>query len=203
MKFCGVLMTMFLIAVPTDGHDGRDREPNPQMIVLRAMTKRVLPRPTGATVRFTHVPRSTVQAPLVFGDGADKTEQKLRIRVQEFLSLMVTDNDIKLYDFLDRDARKGYGEVGQFIEFRNSCRELGGSTLRAFAITEVGFLTGGLFSIVRGCGDYFDGVEHKYLASNVEAVYEDGEWYFRSLIGADYVFGVPPKRCSSSWPYEF
>jgi hypothetical protein len=49
--------------------------------------------------------------------------------------------------------------------------------------------------MVKGCAEYTDSKKKKHLESQVEAVYENNDWYFSSIITASVGFGTKAKKC--------
>lgn len=52
------------------------------------------------------------------------------------------------------------------------------------------------WGIIVGCGEYVERGRKRRLESQVEAIYENDEWYFSSLITISSSFGQKPQKCS-------
>lgn len=69
--------------------------------------------------------------------------------------------------------------------------------LSRFVVTEVYLLYADYYWMIKGCGEYIEKGKKKCLESQIEAVYENNDWYFSSLIGASVGFGTKPTKCST------
>jgi hypothetical protein len=120
--------------------------------------------------------------------------ENLKERFNIFLAFQKEKNYAKLYDMLAQEQRKAITKEF-FVETYQNLEKNDDDRLTNFGIKRVGLLQQSDFGIVEGCGEYTKNKKKKYYESQVEAVYENDDWYFRSLIGASVGFGTPLKKC--------
>lgn len=125
-----------------------------------------------------------------------KTREKLNKRISMLISFQKEKNYGGLYEMLANEQRKGSGSKESFIKTYKTFDKKGSENLTNFSIKELGlFEPTNDFALVLGCGEYTKNKKKKYYESQVEAVYENNDWYFRSLIGASVGFGTEIKKC--------
>lgn len=135
----------------------------------------------------------------IFADVPEKNRERLKERLQTLISFQQMSNYEKIYELMSEDVKKT-GSKESFVKThkeydetfeRDGLRIL----LLKFSPKDVYSLYQDYYWMINGCGEYLDSKKKKYYESQVEAVYEDGDWYFRSLIGVSVGFGTPLKKC--------
>jgi hypothetical protein len=124
----------------------------------------------------------------------NKSRERLKQRLEDFLIHHQRKEYEQLYGLLAKEQREGYGSVEKFIEFKKSADKTG-ELLLAFSAKSFSVSSAGNEALIIGCGKYQTDHKKHWLQSQVEAVYENGDWYFRSLIGTSAGFGTSPKKC--------
>nr|HQU82897.1 hypothetical protein [Pyrinomonadaceae bacterium] len=132
-------------------------------------------------------------------ENAKANEQKdygkLRERFNIFLDFQKQKNYEQLYEMLAQEQRKASTKEN-FIEIYQNSDKTNDDQLNAFIIKKIGVLGLSNFGIVEGCGQYIENKKKKSYDSKVEVVFENGDWYFRSLIGVNTSFNSKAKKCS-------
>lgn len=122
--------------------------------------------------------------------------ERLKERLQILLKSDEQKDYEKLYELLAEEQRNSYGSKGSFIKFKTTADSIAKQRLTKFIAREFSLTPLGNEAIIIGCGEYVRKGKKKLLESQVEAVYENNDWYFRSLIGVSDGFGTKAKKCS-------
>jgi hypothetical protein len=124
----------------------------------------------------------------------DQQRQRLKYRLRIFSIYDHQKQYQKLYALLAKEERKGYGSWEKFAEFKKHANQ-SGELLVSFSAKSFLLTSSRNYALIVGCGKYQSDNKTEYIDSQVEAVYESGDWYFRSLIGVSAAFGTEPKKC--------
>jgi hypothetical protein len=128
----------------------------------------------------------------VFSDVPMETREKLKERLQT-LSNFQKDKDYEnLYPLLEENKNDS---KDFFIERQQSVDKIGGSRLIKFIPQDVYLLSPSDLWMIRGCGEYVKNGKKSYLESVVEAIYENDNWFFSSLIRENTAFGLKTRKC--------
>lgn len=124
-------------------------------------------------------------------------EKNARERLEKRLQLLVTFQKSREYDKLFELLTKNEKETkDSFIKLEKSFDQAGRAELIEFSLENIFLLEpDNNWAIIKGCGQYKNKHKNKSYESNVEAVYENNDWYFSSLIVANVGFGRKAKKC--------
>ena len=123
-----------------------------------------------------------------------RTRERLKERLQVLIELQKAKNYEKLYSLL---TTNGTDSKESFIKSNETLDALGRAELLIFIPKETYLLEpGNDWGFIKGCGEYVEKGKKKYFESQVESAYENGDWYFRSLIGVSGGNGTKVKKCS-------
>jgi hypothetical protein len=124
----------------------------------------------------------------------DQQRERLRYRLRIFSLYDQQKQYQKLYTLLAKEQREGYGSWEKFAEFKKHANQ-SGELLVSFSARSFLLASSRDYALIVGCGKYQRDNKTEYIESQVEAVYESGDWYFRSLVGVSAAFGTEPKKC--------
>lgn len=124
-----------------------------------------------------------------------QVREKLKERLRIFLDFQKERNYQELYEMLAKEQKNGSGTKESFVKIYQTSEKID-ERLTNFIAKDLGlFQPSNDFAVIFGCGEYTKNKRRKYYESQVEAVYENDDWYFRSLIGASVGLGTPLKKC--------
>lgn len=119
-------------------------------------------------------------------------EEKLKKRLETFLSFQTKRKNAKVYEMLEKKAREYYKNKDNYIKSRAYLDETPGLKFTDFQAPEFNILEKFYdYALIFGCGEFTENNIKTYYKSYVEAVYENDNWYFRSLIGGS----IPLREC--------
>ncbi|MEZ5429250.1 MAG: hypothetical protein R2747_23585, partial [Pyrinomonadaceae bacterium] len=88
------------------------------------------------------------------------------------------------------------GSKESFVKFKTTADSISEQRLTKFIAKEFNLTPLDNEAIIIGCGQYVRKEKKRMLESQVEAVFENNDWYFRSLVGVSIGFGTKAKKCS-------
>jgi hypothetical protein len=125
-----------------------------------------------------------------------KARERLQFRLSMFIEYQTMRDYENLYELLEKEHKDAVSKQAFVDSYKNNDDEVLSLLLIKFVSEELGLLQpSNDFALIFGCGEYKKNKKKKYYESQVEAVYENDDWYFRSLIGASVGFGTPLKKC--------
>lgn len=125
----------------------------------------------------------------------DERHERLKMRVEQFFARQKEGDYESIFTMLAEERRKTTSKKA-FVElYKKADSRSDAERLTVFAVTGVGIFEESSFGIVEGCGGYTRENKTEYYDSVVEAIFESGDWYFRSLIGGQVTLDRGAREC--------
>src|SRR5690606_10796551 len=144
--------------------------------------------------------------PVVFlafaGAASSQTSNNTRERLNERLTVLIERQVSKDYENIYGDLLSRSETTKEtFVQSNRKADVVGRRTLSKFVPQHI-FLREpeNLWGFITGCGEFKEKGRTRYFEAQVEAAYENGDWYFAALIYIDAAFGRKPKGCSINVP---